>query len=131
MIGFGVVGESIAEMLTSRSIELREDYGINPKFVAIVDRGGAAISRDGIDLSKVLQIKRSKGSVSAVKGAGKPGYLALEAIEEVEGEIVIEATTTNVETGEPGLTHIRRALSLGKHVITTNKGPLALAYQTC
>jgi len=48
-------------------------------------------------------------------------------LEEVEGDIAVEVTPTNLETGEPGLSHIRRALTLGMHVVTTNKGPLVLS----
>jgi len=127
MIGFGVVGQSIAEILTLRSVELKEEYGINPKVVAIVDRRGAATSKEGIDLRKALETKKSMGSISALQGIGKLGYTALDVLEGVDGDLVIEVTPTNVETGEPGLTHIKTALSLGRHIVTTNKGPLALA----
>jgi homoserine dehydrogenase len=41
---------------------------------------------------------------------------------------VVEATPTNVRNGEPGLSHIKTAFKTGKHVVTTNKGPLALAF---
>ncbi len=128
MIGFGVVGRSLAEMLSSYSMELKQECGADLKVVAIVDRKGAAISqREGINLLKALQAKKQGKSVSILNGAGKPGYSALEVLEEINGDVVIEVTPTNVETGEPGLTHIKTALSQGKHVITTNKGPLALA----
>ena len=40
---------------------------------------------------------------------------------------MIEATPTNLETGEPGMSHIEESLKSGKHVVTVNKGPLALA----
>ena len=37
---------------------------------------------------------------------------------------------TDPHTGEPALSHCRAALSHGKHVITTNQGPIALAQQS-
>jgi homoserine dehydrogenase len=126
IIGFGVVGQGIARMLSSRSSEMRKVFGVTPTLVAIVDRGGTAISKDGIDPIKAIQSKRARGTVSALHGVGKPGFSALEVLEEVDGDVVIEVTPTNVETGEPGLTHIRAALSSSRHVVTTNKGPLAL-----
>jgi homoserine dehydrogenase len=52
---------------------------------------------------------------------------ALDVIESVEAEVVVEATPTNVKNGEPALSHITKAFKTGKHVVTTNKGPLALA----
>jgi homoserine dehydrogenase len=126
LIGFGVVGQNVAKMLSSRSHELRKLFGVHPNLVAIVDRGGTAFSEDGIDLIKAIQSKRAKGTVSALHGVGKPGFSALEVLEKVDGDVVIEVTPTNIKTGEPGLTHILSALTSGRHVITTNKGPLAL-----
>jgi len=109
MIGFGVVGQNVAETLASRSLELRKEYGVDPKVIAMVDRGGTVISKDGADPFKVLQAKRSRGLVSLLNSAGRPGYSALEALEEVDGDIVIEVTPTDLETGEPDLTYIQAA----------------------
>ncbi|MBS7605895.1 MAG: homoserine dehydrogenase [Candidatus Bathyarchaeia archaeon] len=127
IIGFGNVGRGLAEILMLHRRMLKDRYGLDLKVVAIVDRGGAAISEAGVDLTKALEVKRGLGSVSAMKSIGKPGLSAIEVIEKINGDIVIEATSNNLENGEPGLTHIRRALTSGKHVVTTNKGPLALA----
>jgi homoserine dehydrogenase len=43
---------------------------------------------------------------------------------------VVETTPTNYKDGEPGLSNIKTALSTRKHVVTANKGPLALAMPT-
>jgi homoserine dehydrogenase len=127
LIGFGNVGQGLAEILNSHAYALKEKYGLSVKVKAIVDRSGAAVSETGIDLANALEVKRRWGAISAMKSIGKPGLSAIEVIEESNGDIVIEATSNNLESGEPGLTHIRKALKTGKHVITTNKGPLALA----
>ena len=127
LIGFGNVGRGLAEILMLRRRTLKDRYGLDFKVVAIVDRGGAAISEAGVDLTRALEVKRSLGSVSAMKFIGKPGLSAMEVIEEIDGDIVVETTSNNLESGEPELTHIKRALTSGKHVVTTNKGPLALA----
>lgn len=44
-------------------------------------------------------------------------------------DAIIEMTPTNKETGEPGMTNILRALESKIHVITSNKGPILLAYK--
>jgi len=46
----------------------------------------------------------------------------------VEHDIVVEVTPTNIKNGEPGLGNIRAALKTGRHVVTSNKGPLALRF---
>ena len=35
----------------------------------------------------------------------------------------------NVETGEPGLTHILKSIDKGPNVITSNKGSLVVAFR--
>jgi homoserine dehydrogenase len=41
----------------------------------------------------------------------------------------VEISYTNFETGEPAISHIRAAIGNQKHVITSNKGPIALKYR--
>jgi homoserine dehydrogenase len=44
-------------------------------------------------------------------------------------DVVFEATSLNVETGQPAVDHIRAALAHGAHAITANKGPIVHAYR--
>jgi homoserine dehydrogenase len=44
-------------------------------------------------------------------------------------DVLFEATSLNVETGQPAIDHIRAALTLGAHAITANKGPIVHAYR--
>jgi homoserine dehydrogenase len=127
LVGYGVVGQSLTDILLRRSIETIKDYGFNPKVVAIVDRGGAAINLRGLNLEKMLALKKNDGTVAADPEFGHPQMSSSAVIESVEAEVVVEATPTNVKNGEPGLSHIKTAFKSGKHVVTTNKGPLALA----
>src|SRR3972149_3482604 len=128
LIGYGVVGQSLTSMLLRRRHETVKDYGFNPKIVAIVDRGGAAINAKGLDLERMLALKKQKGTLLADLEFSHPKMSPLEAIETVEAEVVVEVTSTNIKNGEPGLSHIKTAFRTGKHVVTTNKGPLALAF---
>jgi homoserine dehydrogenase len=126
LVGYGVVGQGLTSILTRRSLENVKDHGFNPKIVAVIDKGGAAISSRGLNLEKLETLKR-KGSVAEDTEFGYPKMSALEAIESVEAEVVVEATSTNVKNAEPALSYITKAFKTGKHVVTTNKGPLALA----
>jgi homoserine dehydrogenase len=127
LVGWGVVGQSFAQIITQRERELAKKYGFRPRIVAIVDKKGAAINPKGLDLEQMLALKKEKGTVSASSQHGRPEMSALETIEAVEAEAMIEVTPTNIETAEPGLSYIKAAFRTGKHVVTTNKGPLALA----
>jgi len=127
LLGFGVVGQSFLRLLNLRYNELTSVYGLRPRIVAIVDKRGAAINERGLDTEKMLKIKKEMGSVSKALDNGFPNLSAEEVIKKTEAEMVIEVTPTDIVNGEPGLTHIEASIKSGKHVITTNKGPLALA----
>lgn len=127
LVGFGVVARSFAEILENDGAKLARDYGLRPKIVGIVDSKGAAISEDGIELSKALRNKKEDGDLEGLGEIYHEGFTGLDAIKEAECEVVIESTPTELTRGEPGLSHLRAALMEGRHAICTNKGPLALA----
>lgn len=128
MVGYGVVGQSLTSILLRRQSETVRDHELNPKVVAIVDRGGAAINPRGLDLEGIAKVKGLKGTVAADREFGHSEMRPVATVEEIEAEVVVETTPTNVKNGEPGLSHIKTAFRTGKNVVTTNKGPLALAF---
>jgi len=128
IIGFGTVGKAFAKILRERRGALLRVFGVRPRIVAIVDRGGASVSPHGLDLDKVFKAKLLGGSVSRDTDTGRLGATALDVIDDVEADVVVEASPTNLVDGEPGLSHIETALKRKCHVITANKGPLAHAF---
>jgi homoserine dehydrogenase len=105
-----------------------EKFGVSPRVVAIVDSRGAAINPRGLDLEKALYIKKSEKTVAFYPGYGKLSVTGLEVLDKVDAEILVEATPTNIVDGEPGLSFMLEAMRTGRHVITANKGPLAVAF---
>jgi homoserine dehydrogenase len=128
LVGFGVVSRSFAEIVEAETAKLSSAYGIRPRIVGIADSKGVAASPGGLDLRKALASKKDSGTLSGLGDAVyTEGMSALEAIREVDCEVVVEATPSELTTGEPGLGHVRNAMTQGRHVICTNKGPLAVA----
>jgi homoserine dehydrogenase len=127
LVGYGVVGKGVTTILARRYSENLKDTGFNPKIVAIADIDGAVINPRGLSPEKLEAIKQRGYPISKDPDFGRPGISALNVIESVEAEVVVEVTPVNIKTGEPALSHITKAFKTGKHVVTTNKGPLALA----
>lgn len=128
LIGFGVVGQGFARVLSQKQQELKEKYGLDAQLVAISGRSkGSLMVEEGIDLGSLLTSFDKYGTVESYP-TGTKGLDSIQTIKESGADVVIEVTGTNLETGGAGLPHIREALGLGKHVITCNKGPAALAY---
>lgn len=127
MLGFGVVGQSFVKLLLSHSTDLYNDYGIKPKVVACADNGGIITCDQGLDLDRLLNVKKKKKSIIHYGSKGNRSEI-LDVIENIDAEVVIELTPTNIVDGEPGKNHIISAMKSGKNVITVNKGPLALEF---
>lgn len=121
IIGFGYVGRGVAEVIRRKREYVARNYGIDLKLVGIADLWGAIADEDGL----------TEEAIGKLKAGEKQGDItSRDLITEIEHDVMVETTPTNVETGEPGLTHIITALESGRHVVTSNKGPIALEYGT-
>ena len=63
LCGFGVVGQSFAKLLLSRSEDLYALHGLKPRVVGVFDSKGTAVSSAGLDLNRLLEIKKKYGSI--------------------------------------------------------------------
>lgn len=52
-----------------------------------------------------------------------------EWLSAAQADVLLEATSLNVQNGEPAVDHIRAAIEHGAHAITANKGPIVHAYR--
>ncbi|MBC8522285.1 MAG: homoserine dehydrogenase [Methanomicrobia archaeon] len=120
IIGFGNVGRGVAEVVRRKREEIARKHGIDIKIVGIADLRGVIVNENGLGEDAIMKHKTVKK---------REDMTSLDVIKDVEHEIMVEATPTNVEDGEPGLTHIITALESDRHVVTSNKGPLALEYR--
>ncbi len=121
IFGFGAVGRGVAEVLLRKGDRLRRIFG-DFKVVAVTDSKGGLVDDDGVDLAEAIEIKRKRKRLPE-------GITTLDVIENVEFDVCVEVTVTNIDDGEPGLTHIRECLKRGIDVVTSNKGPLVVAYR--
>lgn len=127
-IGFGTVGQGLAELLQEKADLLKKKYNFEYSVVAISDiQKGSVFQEDGLDLGKILTLMQEQKSIEDYP-TGIKGWDSLKTIIESKADIIAEVTYSDFETGEPALSHFRQALELGKSVITSNKGPIALAY---
>jgi len=127
LVGLGNVGRGFLRVLASQASLLRDRYGVAFRVVGAADSSGAAIEPGGFDPAVLLAAKE-RGGVAELPGAGRPGMSALELVEKVPADAVLEATPVDLATGQPGLDVARTALRRGVPVVLANKGPLALAY---
>ncbi|MEA3297373.1 MAG: homoserine dehydrogenase [candidate division Zixibacteria bacterium] len=125
LIGFGTVAQGLAELLIKKEKQLLDEYGLDITVVGISDMLKGSLYNDkGLDLSATLEKAKADGKISELPD--KYDGDALSMIKDAEADMMVEATYTDIKTGEPATSHIRAALEKGMHVTTTNKGPVAL-----
>jgi homoserine dehydrogenase len=127
LVGFGTVAQSLVRIISSDKARLVKDYGFEPIITAIVDSRGFCHDDKGLDLNLALKTKEKSGTVARYSTESRERTDVSRIISNSDAEVLVETTPSNFKDAEPGLTNIKKALSSGKHVVTTNKGPLALA----
>ncbi len=129
IIGFGNVGQGFVQILNDRGEALAQQFGIRFPIVAVCDTiKGSVYDPDGLLPATLLDAIHRDGTLDSVSASIR-GWDTLRTIEESNADVVIEVSPTNLETGEPAATYLRSALKRGRHIITTNKGPIALHYR--
>ncbi|MBC7928125.1 MAG: homoserine dehydrogenase [Bryobacteraceae bacterium] len=109
LIGFGNVGRAFAHLLEAKRLA----YPF--RIVAIhTARHGTAFSEKRLTPEPEF---------------GPPSASIDEFLDRAKADVVVELTTLHPHTGEPAITHIRKAFSRQAHVVTANKGPIAVAYR--
>ncbi|MGY5150311.1 MAG: homoserine dehydrogenase [Candidatus Nitrosopumilus sp. bin_68KS] len=127
LCGFGVVGQSLVKLFESRSDDLYSKYGLKPRIVGVFDSKGSAVDSSGLDFNKLIEVKKKFGTVKKYSDKKNP-MTGVEMLKNVEADVLIETTASNYKDAEPGMTHITTAMKKRMHVISVNKGPLALAF---
>jgi homoserine dehydrogenase len=132
-LGFGNVNRTLVRLLADRATELRDRHGITYRITGIASRTlGWIADPTGLD-------------PAALCGAGAPArekpeansnsltFITAQNVREwlaaAHADVLFEATSLNVQTGQPAIDHIRAALDHGAHAITANKGPIVHAYR--
>ena len=124
IIGLGTVTQGFIEILVEKENWLKKSFGSKLKIVAIKDiQKGNLFDSNGINLVELLHKLKNNKSISDGSLKESDDISLLNDV-----DLIVEATYSDYKTGDPAFTFIKDALSNGKHVVTTNKGPVALRY---
>lgn len=129
MLGYGNVGRALARLLLRKTAILRDQYDLTFRVTGMATQSrGYAINPDGLDLEEALRIVDGGGRLGTLH-QGKPVADTLAFIKACPADLFMEATWLNPQTGQPATEYARAALSAGRHLVTSNKGPVAFAYR--
>jgi homoserine dehydrogenase len=127
LLGFGNVNRALVRLLVDRDAGLRE-RGIAWRITGVASRRlGWIADAGGIDLGL---LSREQALVSGdFPEASRRSSNVGEWLATARADVLFEATSLNVENGQPAVDHLRAALEHGAHAITANKGPVVYAYR--
>src|SRR5829696_8150793 len=127
LIGFGNVGQGLAQILRDKANDLRELHNLEVRLVGVATRTrGTLYDPDGLDLDALLRADRFDRYPQTQHLTRDCD--AERLVRESRAHVLVEASPTNLQTGQPALDLCYAAFESGKHVVLANKGPVAVAY---
>lgn len=127
LIGFGNVGQGLATIIRDHGASIAAEQGVELRIVSVsTARRGGRYDPDGIDAGELLAALVRDGHLSPVDEA--EAWPVERVLRESNADVVVETTPTDLQTAEPATSYLKLALENGRHVVTTNKGPVALHY---
>lgn len=67
LVGIGSVGRNLLRILHFKKETLQKDYNIEFKLLVLSDSSGIAISEEGFNLEKIIQLKENKKKLNSLK----------------------------------------------------------------
>jgi homoserine dehydrogenase len=126
VVGSGTVGGWLLRALDTHAARLAARYGIGLTVAGLANaRDGFVYDPAGLDLREVAGLASDRAPITGLDGARR-WPTALEGLRATEADILVEVTASPAPDGEPGLSHMREALTRGIPVVTSNKWPVAL-----
>ncbi len=129
LVGLGNIGRNLLDVLVHRQPQIEATYGLSFRLVGAADSSGAALDPAGLDAAQLRDVKLARRGVATLPEVGRPQMSAQALVEQAEADLLVEASPTNLQHGQPGMGCMLAALGKRQHVVTANKGPLVLAFQ--
>ena len=114
LVGFGAVGRGFADAVLGGA-------PVDVDVVLVADSSSVTVDEEGLDLAEVKGRKDDEGVV------GEGGDIE-NALEDADYDVLVEASPTTLGDAQPAFGYMTTAMENGAHVVTSNKGPLAMRY---
>jgi homoserine dehydrogenase len=110
-------------LLIAKETELRRRYDVRWRLTGVATRrSGWVADPDGLNPLAVLNSRWPASPAHACRDVR-------EWLEKTRADVLFEASSLNVHTGQPAIEHLKVALELGAHAISANKGPIVHAFR--
>ena len=124
------MNRTLVRLLEDRAVELCERQGVSYRITGIASRRlGWIADADGLDSAAQLALNSDSPPSVSRAAAPAPHSNVRSWLSAARADVLFEATSLNVDSGQPAIDYIRAALEHGAHAITANKGPIVHAYR--
>ena len=115
------------QVLADRAAELEQRYGIGFRITGVASRRlGWNANSDGFEPNS---LSGAGASACELLNSRSKCTNVQDWLQAAQADALFEATSLNLESGQPAIDHICAALEHGAHAITANKGPIVHAYR--
>lgn len=121
LVGFGSVGRALARLIESRRESLYRESGLAPRLVLVADSRSIARA-DDLSAEELVRSKQADGCVGDEHIENLPATLR-----DAKADVLVEASPSVLSNPAPAFENLKSAMSSGKHAISVNKAPLAVA----
>ena len=128
LLGFGSVGRAFARLLVHRRAWLLREFGLEWRVTGIATQNhGMAIDHNGLPVQKILRAWKNDFNLERLH-EGPTCSNTTDFIRQCGADMLFETSVFDL-SAEPATTYIREALRAGLHVVTANKGPVAMHFR--
>jgi len=113
LAGYGNVGRAFYKLIQEKRPLLLDRFGLDLGIQAVVRSRGGRVSPGAL-----------QGPLN--NQDWEPGVKLEDALRDLKAGVFVECLSSNLKTGEPALSAVRRALNLGWSVAAASKGPLVV-----
>jgi homoserine dehydrogenase len=126
LTGFGNVGRAFVRLMHEKRELCRKTYDLDLRLRGVFKTNGGLFAGEDSDLFGIEELSSSD---CLAHSAWKTGLRCKDLFSQLKPGVLVECTPTNIHTGEPGLSYIRKALEAGWHIAAASKGALVVDFK--
>ncbi|MEH6947102.1 homoserine dehydrogenase [Bacillus sp. JJ634] len=124
LTGYGTVAKELIKLIIHNGALMKEKYGFDLLVTGIVGSKGMIYEEKGIKLESLIDFGTGSEALSRYSE-----YFKLPFTEPIfQGDVLIECSPTNIETGEPALGYIQKSIVNGMDIVSVSKGALVKSF---
>lgn len=119
--GFGNVGREFVKLLLYKKHYLKERYNLEFTLVGVLGSKLSIFNEKGLDIDILLQCKNGSEGLEEYSERDND---VIKSQDIIMGDLLVESTPTDINTGRPGLDIIKESINKGLDIVCISKGAL-------